>query len=326
VNRYIYRYDFGMWTTGGLADAMDRPVDEVRGAANWDKIPMKEIEFNTADNYYYPTWTPTGSKGLYTLAETGFDVFYTISLSSNVVLNPNDDAYLITLNGAGGKGFGNGATLTFTLDNRALRNTAGFINLFVRRIPDGSIALVLQTTSGYSYIAVAGSGGQGTFNVPGGAAGTILTSGMQGGPGGLPIHSVNGLFGGGGGGRSYAGSTGLPEGPGAPDGGTMTTEYAFLTSGLKTGGTTYSFAGGDGYYGGGSGDNGGGGGGSYVSAFCTEISSSLLTSPLTFLNSNMTVQKLVLDTHVRPAYNIYIWLTTYNMLRIHGGRGALMFQ
>ena len=115
----------------------------------------------------------------------------------------------------------------------------------------------------------------------------------------------------------------------------MTTDETFLTSLASTGGSTLAFEGGDGYYGGGSGTSGGGGGGSYVSTYCTDVTfgvwdSSRNTDPVSgrifFETSTMTIQPLRLVEHNRPAYNIYVWLTQYNMLRIAGGRAALMFQ
>jgi hypothetical protein len=113
----------------------------------------------------------------------------------------------------------------------------------------------------------------------------------------------------------------------------MTTDAAFVSSLVKTGGLINGFQGGDGYYGGGSGTIGGGGGGSYVSAYCSNVVSSVLPVSYNTFGTNvlfrspiMTVQTLRLDTHKRPSYNIYMWLTTYNILRINGGRGALLFQ
>lgn len=332
VNRYIYRYDFGLWPTGGIAEASDRPLDEVRGSANWDRIPTKELEFNTADNYYAPTYTETSPVFLF--LTNGFTQFYGNDPQGRI--NQYVDAFKITLNGAGGGNVGQGASLSFLLDNKAIQNVPGFVNLFVRTVPDGSIALVLQTTTGYSYIAVAGAGGSGST---GGSAGTVLTSGLQGGPLRGLSHAINGsglsFGGGGGGGRSYGNmpASVLPEGPGLPDGAAMTTDTAFVTSLAKTGGATNGFQGGDGYYGGGSGTQGGGGGGSYVSAYCSNVVSSILPVSYNTFGTNvifrspiMTVQTLRLNTHKRPSYNIYMWLTTYNILRINGGRGVLLFQ
>ena len=206
---------------------------------------------------------------------------------------------------------------------------AGFKELFVRRVPNGSIALVAQTTTGYFYVAVAGAGGE-----SGGSAGDALTCGLQGGNAPASLHDVNGEGGGGGGGRSYAGSTNLPEGPGLPDGTAATLDEQFLKSLTSTGGSTNNYAGGDGYYGGGSGDLGGGGGGSYVGPYCSHVTTGILplsyntlgNGQVIFKNSIMTVQRLARVPHARPSFNIYIWLTTYNMLRIVGGRGTLMFQ
>jgi hypothetical protein len=42
VDRFIYRYDFGYWPTGGLTDALGAPA-EIRGCANWDVLPTKEL-------------------------------------------------------------------------------------------------------------------------------------------------------------------------------------------------------------------------------------------------------------------------------------------
>jgi hypothetical protein len=39
-----------------------------------------------------------------------------------------------------------------------------------------------------------------------------------------------------------------------------------------------------------------------------------------------TIVPLVRKIQPAPAFNIYVWLTTYNMLRIKNGRGALMFS
>jgi len=320
VNRYIYRYDFGLWSTGGIAEAYDRPIDEVRGSANWDKVVTKELEFITADNYYTPTYRETSDVFFFKSTKTGFDQFY----GNDTLLgrlNQYVDAYQITLTGAGGGNFGKGAYVSFILDNQAIQNVPGFKNLFVRSIPDGSISLILQTTSGYSYIAVAGSGGSN-----GGDAGTVLSIGSQGGASGQESHSINGGGGGGGGGRSYVG---VPpeerEGPGLPDGIAMTTEPAFIQSKQKTGGATYRYQGGDGYYGGGSGSDAGGGGGSYVSAFCRKVDSKKNTN-MGFNFSSMIIQSLSLNSHSRPAFNIYAWLTTYNIFRVFGGKGVLLFQ
>jgi hypothetical protein len=330
VNRYIYRYDFGLWPTGGLAEASDRPRDEIRGSANWDRIPTKELEFYTADNYYLPTYTATSP--VFSYLTNGFTQFYGNDPQGRI--NQYVDAYQITMNGAGGGNVGQGASVSFILDNKAIQNVPGFVNLFIRTVPDGSISFILQTTTGYSYIAVAGAGGAG-----GGSAGTVLTTGFQGGHLGGPSHEINGIGlsfgGGGGGGRSYANMSAsvLKEGPGLPDGSRMTTDAAFVTSLVKTGGLINGFQGGDGYYGGGSGTIGGGGGGSYVSAYCSNVASSVLPVSYNTFGTNvlfrspiMTVQTLRLDTHKRPSYNIYMWLTTYNILRINGGRGALLFQ
>lgn len=241
--------------------------------------------------------------------------------------------------GAGGKTSGYGAQLSFTIDNRQIQGIAGFQDMYIRYLAAGSISLVVKTKTGYIIIAVAGAGGKGSGGT-GGYAGTVLTCGRQGGLG-TPVTthiqnttSATEVGGGGGGGRSYPGSTGEAEGPGSPDGTSMTVDETFLTSLTSTGGSTYAFEGGDGYYGGGSGTSGGGGGGSYVSTFCTDVTfgtwgashNTNSSGRIFFVTSSMTIQPLSLIEHKRPSYNIYAWLTQYNMLRIAGGKAALMFQ
>lgn len=313
VNRYIYRYDFGLWSTGGIAEAYDRPVDEVRGSANWDKIPTKDLEFSTATDYYVPTYT-----AIYTHLQFPTTPLFNQLYGNLFQVSTYSEAFRITLTGSGSGG--RGAVITFTIDNQEIQNVDGFKNMYVRTIPDGSISLILQTTKGYSYIAVAGAGGQGSN---GGNAGTILTCGLQGGTS-VATHASTGVGGGGGGGRSYANmpTTAIKEGPGLPDGTAMTTDYSFLSTYTKTGGTQNGFQGGDGYYGGGSGTENGGGGGSYVSAFCSDVTVSSSQNS----TASMFIDVLKKNTSVRPSFNIYAWLTTYNMLMISGGRGALMFM
>jgi hypothetical protein len=334
VNRYIYRYDFGLWATGGIGDAYDRPHDEIRGAANWDKISTKELEFLTADDYYVPEWDiPSNPTVIEFDRSTGFDLFY----GNDFRINTTVQGFLITMYGAGGGYLGQGAYVQFILDNKAIQNVEGFKNLYVRSIPDGSIALVLETESGFSYIAVAGAGGEG------GDAGSVLTIGNQGGTTdapGLPQHPSHSIYGspplfggGGGGGRSYANmGSRIPEGPGLPDGSAMGTDIAFMTSGVSVGGLTNGFQGGDGYYGGGSGTIGGGGGGSYVNEYCTYVTSYVLPASYNILGginrfrpSLMNIVSISMVPHSRPSYNIYAWLTTYNILSIKAGRGALLF-
>ena len=100
----------------------------------------------------------------------------------------------------------------------------------------------------------------------------------------------------------------------------MPTTDAFVLSHQKTGGGT---KGGDGYYGGGSGNLAGGGGGSYVSRWITEVSSTLATEELPV---TATITPLRIIRTDPPKFILYSWLTTYNLLRITGGRGVLMFS
>jgi hypothetical protein len=104
----------------------------------------------------------------------------------------------------------------------------------------------------------------------------------------------------------------------------MPTTAAFALSHAQTGGTTAAARGGDGYTGGGSGLAAGGGGGSYVSRLITGVES--IGSLPTAGDSWVRLTPLRRVTQPPPAFNIYVWLTTYNILRITSGRGALLFS
>lgn len=108
----------------------------------------------------------------------------------------------------------------------------------------------------------------------------------------------------------------------------MSTNASFVESlGATAGGKNFAAQGGDGYYGGGSGTDGGGGGGSYVSSYLTAVYTTELTDPEDEgIEASVRVTPLRLKTVAPANYNIYAWLTTYNLLRVVGGRGALMFS
>jgi hypothetical protein len=93
-----------------------------------------------------------------------------------------------------------------------------------------------------------------------------------------------------------------------------------------TGGTTNTYAGGDGYTGGGSGSESGGGGGSYVSSYVSDLYSIPGDKTLRPQGNRVAVTPFRRNTSGRRNFDIYAWLTTYNILRITRGRGALMFS
>jgi hypothetical protein len=105
----------------------------------------------------------------------------------------------------------------------------------------------------------------------------------------------------------------------------MPTTTPFVLSHQKTGGTTLGVAGGDGYYGGGSGTAAGGGGGSYVSRYISEVDSGRVTALPLEGDAYVRLTPLRAVYNRPPSFNIYIWLTTYNLLRITAGRAGLMF-
>lgn len=335
VNRYIYRWDFGFWPTGGLGEALHMARDEMRGAANWDKLPGRELLLTMKkDDCPYQRWAP---------AELSLDTFpheYTatdpsgliVSLGQHFKANGYDGAQFTLRGAGGGPDAGGGATVTGIIDFDELSHLPGFVDLKLRLVHGGSSALVLEQLfipvgggfpqTKFTWIAVAGAGGSG---VGGGGAGSVITVGLQGGSTTAHTHSANGNNGGGGGGR--AGAVGEPPGPGLGEspGQQMSTDFTFVLDPLqRTGGSVGSIHGGDGYYGGGAGSATGGGGGSYVNPMMRYVDTSGGDSSTAGDEASVTFTPLIRLTRV-PKFNIHIWLRRYNMLRIYAGRGAVMF-
>jgi len=201
IDRYIYRYDFGFWTSGGLAEALYRPTDEIRGCANWDKLPRRELDL---------TMNQSGCGGFSWVTDTSQPV-QTITGSSLVNIDdlfaPTTDGLFVTLEGAhpimsngspdplGNNG--DGATVAGYIDMTALRRQAGYIHLYGRTNEQGSASIVQQLTSGYQWIAVAGSGGRGIIGSGGGGvAGDAVEIGWQGGNGSRTHNIVSTTVGG----------------------------------------------------------------------------------------------------------------------------------
>lgn len=312
IDRYIYRYDFGFWPTGGLEEALELPADQPRGYSNW-VLNQKELALTMNHEGCTPvTWIRDASQPIKQYVAGSL-----AALEND--FSPATAGFQVTLVGAGG------VMVSGIVDYQAVRSISGFSNLYARANTGGSAALVAVTGSGGAvWIAVAGARGASTGGVggTGGSAGTAVSIGEQGGPG-VRAHAAagGGTGGGGGGGRGPDPITGA--GVGSPDGIQMPLTAAFALSHQQTGGTTNAAHGGDGWAGGGSGSAAGGGGGSYVSRWITGVNSGpgSAASPSFVLVMPM---KAVLPA--APTFNIYVWLTTYNLLRITGGRGALMFS
>jgi hypothetical protein len=310
IDRYIYRYDFGFWPTGGLEEALELPADQPRGYSNW-VLNQKELALTMNHEGCTPvTWIRDESQPIKQYVAGSL-----AALEND--FSPATAGFQVTLVGAGG------VLVSGIVDYQAVRSISGFSNLYARANTGGSAALVAVTGSGGAvWIAVAGARGASTGVVGGigGEAGTAVSIGEQGGPG-VRAHAATATGGGGGGGRGPDPITGA--GVGSPDGIQMPLTAAFALSHQQTGGTTNAAHGGDGWAGGGSGSAAGGGGGSYVSRWITGVNSGpgSAASPSFVLVMPM---KAVLPA--APTFNIYVWLTTYNLLRITGGRGALMFS
>ena len=199
VNRYIYRYDFGFWSTGGLAEANERPVDEIRGYSNWDKLPSRELSlYMNTTTFHDQQWVLDGSGIQFKEGS--------IPPVSKLRIPQTTDGLLVILTGAhpvedvSGSTFnGNGAVVAGIVDYRSLILQSDFLGLFARVIANGSASLVVKrSTTEYEWLAVAGGGGWGNkgagefyFNsFPsvikpllqfGGTAGTAEDIGWQGG-------------------------------------------------------------------------------------------------------------------------------------------------
>ena len=201
VDRYIYRYDFDYWPTGGIAEALYRPEDEIRGCANWDKLPKRELALTMNQSSCGGfSWAPDTSQAIQTL--TGSSIVIIDSLFS-----PLTDGLKVTLTGA--RPFmsdgsldvfgnnGDGAVVIGYIDLTALRRQPGYIHLYGRTNDQGSAALLQKKTTGFEWIAVAGSGGFGILNAGGGGnAGSAVDVGWQGGNGSRTHDAVTSTNGG----------------------------------------------------------------------------------------------------------------------------------
>jgi hypothetical protein len=326
IDRYIYRYDFGFWPTGGLAEALKLPADQVRGFVNWDRLPNKELELTLDTGACHSSssvaWETDPTQAIRTYPANTFAPI-------DADFAPTTAGFLVELTGgAAPTGQGRPAFVRGILDYRRLQNTPGYNGLFARVRFGGSASVVLRTTGAppYKWLAVAASGGfrgpLGSGMVAGGHAGDAVRIGFQAGNTTRTHETVLGR-GGGGGGR------GAEAGVGLPDGEVISTNASFVESLTATaGGKNFTAQGGDGYYGGGSGPNGGGGGGSYVSSQMTAVYTTELEIPDNDegVPASVRVTPLRIKTSPAPVFNIYVWLTTYNILRIVGGRGAILFS
>jgi len=187
IDRYIYRYDFGFWPTGGLAEALFKAQDEIRGCANWDKLPRRELTLtmNQASCGGF-SWVTDTSQPIQTITGSAF-------VDIDALFDPLTDGLYVTLRGAqpllpdgsvdvAGNN-GNGAVVAGYIDMTALRRQPGYIHLRGRTNENGSASLVQRTTAkGYEWIAVAASGGYGIFAAGGGGyAGSAVEVGWRGG-------------------------------------------------------------------------------------------------------------------------------------------------
>jgi hypothetical protein len=302
INRYIYRYDFGFWPSGGLIHERER--DEFRGATNWDKITKKELAL-TLNLDDLPSATLAADSSQISRIYTG------AQMTNPAADFRSNQGYHVELRGFGG------AIIRGMIDMNSFPRG----NLYVRITPAGSAGIVVEKSDGtFAWIAMTGANSR-----LGGVAGSAIDMGYRADR--VQTHEANadGTYGG-------AGGIGLTDGQiGLPDGQIARTDRTWLFDLTSTGGTTGIAPGGDGYWGGGSGQVGpgtsfGGGGGGYISPYITQVETTPGVTLFPYPTARVTLTALVSKTVAKPRFTIYSWLTTYNLLRITNGRGALMFS
>lgn len=341
INRYIYRWDFGFWPTGGLAEALHLPDDEMRGAANWDKLPGRELLLTMKkDDCPYQRWIPAP------LALHPFPTEHVADVSDELISLHVDSSGNFFKNGfngvrvelygaGGGTGAGGGAYVEGILDLDELSRLPGFSDIKLRLVKGGSAAVVLQQLifspnalpqDKLTWLGVSAAGGSGPS---GGHAGSAINIGGRGGDQ-VPTHQSGSGNGGAGGGRLTTAVPGVTESPGpglgAAPGIQMLKDFMFVLDRpfTQTGGDAGGgVRGGDGYYGGGA-ELTAGGGGSYVSPYMRYVNTTDGSDSTVNQEARVVLQGLIRQELI-PKFNIYIWLKRYNMLRIYGGRGAVVF-
>lgn len=183
IDRYIYRYDFGFWPTGGIANALTAPVDQVRGFSNWDKVTKKELELLVDNGSCGPaTFIPDPDQAAVTFTEAAPLGDFVSNFSSAT------QAFQVTLVGSGdAANQGAGASVIGIFDYQQLRRLPNFQNVITRVVPGGSASLAIQTFDGtafgYQWLAVAGAGGAGSASYSGGDASSAVAVAQQGGTG-----------------------------------------------------------------------------------------------------------------------------------------------
>ena len=204
IDRYIYRYEFGFWSSGGLAAALNLPADEVRGCANWDKLPKRVLALTMDQRTHQEfKWEVDTTKRVYDYFAAKFYLYDRLYITSPTFIKIeqrlfstfNDtEAFRFelfggnprfstpTLPNVGGENNGNGAIVTGVLNLKALKRRAGFVGIYIRLIYWGSASLLLKDAGGYTWLAVAGGGGYGQNQFGGGGdAGSAVDIAWQGG-------------------------------------------------------------------------------------------------------------------------------------------------
>ena len=200
IDRYIYSYDFGFWPTGGLAEALYLDEDQIRGCANWDKLPKRELLLTmNQDDCSTRAWAVDLSQ-----IEMEIDSGHLIQIDPVELSQTTEGLWFILFGAQPDNDYNNGfgATVEGVIDIAQIRRQAGYIGLWARTVVNGSAALLLETSTRFTCIAVAGGGGYGqatlgrggdagwqggnqketTADVNVGTGGTVIYSNIYGNP------------------------------------------------------------------------------------------------------------------------------------------------
>ena len=188
IDRYVYRYEFGFWSSGGLAEALALPYDEIRGCANWDKIPKRVLALTMDQHTYQEFKWAVDSLQASDFREATQSPLVERFYRVDTLFSATTEGLRFVLNGGNpnypdtGGDNGYGGYITGTLNLSALRRRRGFAGVWARLNAWGSASLLLKDAGGYTWLAVAGAGGFGQVRFGGGGdAGSAVEMGWQGG-------------------------------------------------------------------------------------------------------------------------------------------------
>ncbi|NBR16153.1 MAG: hypothetical protein EBU01_16480 [Crocinitomicaceae bacterium] len=138
IDRYVYRYEFGFWSSGGLAEALALPYDEIRGCANWDKIPKRVLALTMDQHTYQEFKWAVDSLQASDFREATQSPLVERFYRVDTLFSATTEGLRFVLNGGNpnypdtGGDNGYGGYITGTLNLSALRRRRGFAGVWAR--------------------------------------------------------------------------------------------------------------------------------------------------------------------------------------------------